>query len=475
MVRKYPGNTLGWLIALLAVQFLLFAPNLGKGFVTDDFTWLADIVTLDKADFAKSLSAGGGFCRPLVGLSFALQYKIWGLSPLAYGYFNLILHLANILLVFLLLNSFTSSTRYALVVAFLFAFNAKGTHHAVGWISGRTSLLCTFFLLLTFLAFLQIRKYAIKGAILTAVCYSAALFSKEPAVVAPLFVFIFILFFKDSANEKLSHIKSRITGTIWPMSLIGLPLLVYLLVRFSTRAMTPLTAPGCYTYNLKPTWWMVNIGEYFIRAGLLDIYIILGLGLLILLFFGRDFKGAGINLSFILLGLTWFLVFLLPVLALPARSDLYTYFPQIGLHMASAVPILYLWDKIKPHLRPKKGPAILFAILILVTATAWFVYLYSKASANGAKATASHQFIRVLDKTIAPLPQNSHIYIIDRHHNEEYSPSRVVSYGFPALLKLYYPYMEYKGKILKPGNLPQQPIPPQDHYYTWHNNTLHPH
>jgi len=474
MVQKNPGNTLSWLIALFAIQFILFAPNLGKGFITDDFTWLADVVTLDEADFSKALSAGGGFCRPLAGLSFALQYKLWGLSPGAYGYFNFMLHLANILLVYLLLNSFTASRRYALAVAFLFAFNAKGTHHAVGWISGRTSLLCTFFLLLTFLALLQIRKHPIRGAVLTFICYSAALFSKEPAVAAPLFIFLFVLFFKDSKGTKLSNPKSRITGSILPMTLMSLPLLIYLSVRFSAQALNPLTAPGCYTYNLQPTWWLANLGEYFIRAGLLDIYIILGLGLLILLFFTRDFKREGINLSYIILGLTWFLVFLLPVLALPARSDLYTYFPQIGVHMATAVPILYLWDKIKPHLRPKKGLAILFAILILVTASAWFVYLYSKASANAAKAESSHQFTQVLKDTIGPLPQNSHIYIIDRHHNEDYSPSKVVSYGFPALLKLYYPYMEYKGKILKPGATPPQNIPPQDHYYTWHNNTLHP-
>jgi len=109
-----------------------------------------------------------GFFRPLVSLTFGLQYQLHGLHPKPFGLFNLLLHLLNIILVYFLLTCRKETKQYALGATILFALNAKAAGMAVGWISGRTTLLVSFFL---------------KG---------------EPANVASdyLFYFSFLLFFR---------------------------------------------------------------------------------------------------------------------------------------------------------------------------------------------------------------------------------------------------------------------------------------
>ena len=98
---------------------------------------------------------------------------------------------------------------YAIWVAVLFALNAKGTNMAVGWISGRTTLLFSFFILLSLYLYLRLPSRHGLRFILTGICYFAALLSKETAIVAPLFVFFFSYIISDE-HSKAKHFLKRI-------------------------------------------------------------------------------------------------------------------------------------------------------------------------------------------------------------------------------------------------------------------------
>jgi len=54
-----------------------------------------------------------GFYRPLVGVSFGIQYLMSGLNPGPYGMFNLLLHLLNIVLVTTILSRDESIGRFS--------------------------------------------------------------------------------------------------------------------------------------------------------------------------------------------------------------------------------------------------------------------------------------------------------------------------------------------------------------------------
>ena len=134
------------LLALLAA----YLPHVGRGFISDDFIWLRESAPCGRIDLHRLFGTTTGFFRPLVGLSFGLQFQRSGTAPRAYGLFNLLLHLLNVILAFLLLRGWARTRPLAAWGAALFALNLKAAGMAVGWISGRSELLFSFFLLLAF-------------------------------------------------------------------------------------------------------------------------------------------------------------------------------------------------------------------------------------------------------------------------------------------------------------------------------------
>src|SRR4029079_15203118 len=92
------GGMRAWFRVALAVPFIVFlgvyGAAVGHGFVADDLGWILDS-RVDRVGGLLSLfSRSSGFYRPVVGLTFAADYAIFGAHPLGYGLTNLALALA---------------------------------------------------------------------------------------------------------------------------------------------------------------------------------------------------------------------------------------------------------------------------------------------------------------------------------------------------------------------------------------------
>src|SRR5690348_12024575 len=81
--------------AALAVPFVVFfgvyAVAIGHGFISDDFLWILDSRVQHVGDLAALLLKTTGFYRPVVGLTFALDYALFGTHPIGYALTNLVL------------------------------------------------------------------------------------------------------------------------------------------------------------------------------------------------------------------------------------------------------------------------------------------------------------------------------------------------------------------------------------------------
>jgi hypothetical protein len=156
--------------------------------------------------------------RPVVYLSLMLNYSLDGLNVVGYHIFNISVHIANSIFVFLLilwtLNLTAVEAKYrdkakrmALFGALLFAVHPIQTE-AVTYIITRTELLATFFYLATFLLFIQgatTKKPAYYiGAFVTA---ALAMGSKEWAVTLPALLMIYDYLF--IAEKRVSVVASR--------------------------------------------------------------------------------------------------------------------------------------------------------------------------------------------------------------------------------------------------------------------------
>jgi len=173
-------------LGLLGLAILLaYLPAVvaGLGFVSDDF------MILQRLRDAGGLRGGVAFFgqsyydyyRPVGFVSFAADWTLWGDWPAAYHATSVLLHLVNVLLVFLLARRLLS-IEASVVAAAVFGLHVAN-QEAVFWVAARFDLLATAGALGTLLLIgsRQRRRHAA-----AALLYLAALLSKESVVALPV-------------------------------------------------------------------------------------------------------------------------------------------------------------------------------------------------------------------------------------------------------------------------------------------------
>ena len=151
--------------------------------------------------FSTSFGGFGGY-TPLVFVSYAIEYRFFGLNPKAFHITNLVIHIINSLLVFWLVTIISNNMRIGLLVAALFGVHPLHVE-AVAWIQGRKDLLFSLFYLGGLVCYrLFLKKKAKKlNYILSLLFFALSLISKIAAVSLPLV----ILLMEYHQNRKLDR------------------------------------------------------------------------------------------------------------------------------------------------------------------------------------------------------------------------------------------------------------------------------
>ena len=132
-----------------------------------------------------------GNWHPVTWLSHALDFELFHLNPTGHHYTNVLLHVANAILLFLLLERVTGFTWRSLCVAALFALHPLSVE-SVAWIAERKNLLCTFFFLLGLAAYAwYARKPGIVRYLSVAVLFALGLMSKPMVITFPFVLLLF--------------------------------------------------------------------------------------------------------------------------------------------------------------------------------------------------------------------------------------------------------------------------------------------
>ena len=120
--------------------------------------------------------------HPLTWLSHAQDVELLGLKPSGPHYVNVILHAANVVLVFLFLYRTTRRVWRSACVAFLFAVHPLNVE-SVAWISERKNVLSMLFFLLALLAYAgYARRPSAARYILVPVSFALALMAKPQVI-----------------------------------------------------------------------------------------------------------------------------------------------------------------------------------------------------------------------------------------------------------------------------------------------------
>jgi protein O-mannosyl-transferase len=178
------------IFCLVVVVFLCFGNSFGNDFVFDDIYLVLQNKYIRSLDLSIILRT----YRPMRDLSYALDLKIWGEGPFGFHLTNILIHSANVLLVFALIRRLSEDVVTATLAALIFAVHPMQTD-AVTYISGRRDLLFSFFYLLAFhsyISYYRSRRFAHGAAYfsLFLVLWALSLMSKEMAASLPLVVFV---------------------------------------------------------------------------------------------------------------------------------------------------------------------------------------------------------------------------------------------------------------------------------------------
>jgi tetratricopeptide (TPR) repeat protein len=204
-------HTLLWCLLLSVVVLVFYNPVTHNGFLNYDDdqyitqnpqVWAGLTWATVKWSFTTYHLANW---HPLTWLSHALDCELFGLNPVGHHYVNVLLHAANVVLLFLLLQSATGCRWRSLMVAALFALHPINVE-SVAWAAERKNVLSMMFFLLALYAYVwYTRRPGILRYAAVACFFALALLSK-PQVIA----FPFLLLLWD----------------YWPLCRIGAPAVV---------------------------------------------------------------------------------------------------------------------------------------------------------------------------------------------------------------------------------------------------------
>jgi len=133
------------------------------------------------------------FYRPFLIISLILDYQLWDLHSFGFHFTNLLLHVLNAFLVYLLVGILFKHRGIAFCASLLFATHPIQTE-AVAWISGRNDVLLAFFSLLALIFYLRgegltgIKRVGAFIGFMTS--YGCVLLTKESGIVLPLLMVI---------------------------------------------------------------------------------------------------------------------------------------------------------------------------------------------------------------------------------------------------------------------------------------------
>lgn len=342
------SNRLAVAVAIIGCAFIILAygPHAGKGFVKDDFAWVAKAATLaDHPLTAFTRDASGDFYRPAVTLTFAANYAVHGLDPLGYGLTNMLLLAACVAVIYGLGRALGLRAPGAAVGALAWVMNPHGINMAVLWISGRTSLLMALLGCVALLLYLKGHR------LIGSVALMGALLAKEDALAVPILVLL--------SRGLLKRVPAR--SLALDILVMAPVVAVYGWLRASSSALTTDTAPSYYQLSTDVFVIVTNALAYLDRAG--TVFLVIAL-----VVFGVYRQAPRLRSEdprLLLFAFAWFVAGLAITVRIPVRSSLYAVFPSIGIALALAVFVDAVRSR-ENHGRDRRLAFVLGSLLLLL-------------------------------------------------------------------------------------------------------------
>lgn len=352
-------------LGLALVTALAYAPVLDAGFLNwDDPPYVTanpHIRTLSWSTVAWAATTfHEGIWHPLTWLSLALDHAVYGLDPRGFHLTNLLLHVANTVLVFLVLEQLTGARGRSALVAALFGLHPMHVE-SVAWVTERKDVLSTCFWLLTIAAYARFVRLGTRSAYLLLLgVFGLGLASKPMLVTLP-----FVLLLLD--YWPLRRLSWRAVLEKAPLFLLAAAVAAVSIAAVGEvgRQAVPDPIPplarlgnaavSCVQY-VGLTLWPAGLSPWYSHPWFEGPPLTLGrvaAALALLVGTSALVVLAARRVPYAAVGWFWFLGTLVPVLGLvyngrQGMADRYAYVPHIGLFLAvvwSVADVTAAWPR----------------------------------------------------------------------------------------------------------------------------------
>ena len=287
--------------------------------------------------------------HPLTWLSHMLDCQVFGLNPGPQHEINVLLHAANVLLLFWILQSATAAVWRSFLVTLLFAVHPLNVE-TVAWIAQRKSLLSAFFSLLTLAAYgWYVRRGGWYRYLRLAVLFAMALLAKPMAVSLPLLLLLFD-YWPLRRYEDLPFLRRWVRLTLEKVPLLAMSAGASVLTEMAQGgggsvmglSLLPIStrienASISYIAYIGKILWPVQLATYYplrfsppLGDAVASAFI-----LILITALAVYFRKA----PYLAVGWLWYSISLVPVIGIvqvgfQGKADRYTYIPAIGLIIA---------------------------------------------------------------------------------------------------------------------------------------------
>ena len=305
-----------------------------------------------------------GHWHPLTWLSHMLDCELYGLNPGGHHLTNLLFHIVNTLLLFLVLKRMTGRLWMSGFIAALFALHPLHVE-SVAWVAERKDVLSTFFWMLTMWAYVHyVERPRLNRYLLVLLCFTLGLSSKPMLVTLPFVLLLLdywplgrFQFGQLSGNSKLSTSKlisssdqrSVALRLVWEKApfflLSGLSSILTIFAAQRAGAVASLeyhpfesrfaNALVSYVSYIEKMIWPHHLAVFYPHPEAFPIWKVVGAGLLLGCLTVLAIRAAR-KRPYLVVGWLWYLGTLVPVIGLmqagsQAMADRFTYVPLIGL------------------------------------------------------------------------------------------------------------------------------------------------
>ena len=308
--------------------------------------------------------------HPITWLSHALDCQIFGLNPAGPHFMNILLHAANAVLLFLILQSATGMAWRSLVVAALFALHPINVE-SVAWISERKNVLSMLFFLIALAAYgWYTRGPGLGRYLAVTLAYALALMTKPQVITFPFALLLLDYWplrrFEVEQTGTADRVRS-VWNLVWEkfpwFAMSAASAIITMKVQTNaTWEKLPLwihlgNAAIAYVKYFGKAFWPLNLapvyphpqGSISALAAVLSALVLVVLTILVVIF--RRYRP-------LFMGWFWFLGTLVPMIGLvqvgvQSMADRYAYIPLLGIFVIAcwgAADLAKMWHVPKPVL-----------------------------------------------------------------------------------------------------------------------------